>query len=116
MGLSLGISDIQKSYQSGRPSNNKPRQILACFASYRTRAAVYDVKSRLKTTDIFVSEDLTKWRNQLFYQARQLKKKKRIEDTYTRDGHIIVKFKDPAGGVRQAVVLSESDLSDLNHR
>ena len=81
IGLVLNITDIQRSNCSGRPSNISPKQILARFASYRIAAQVCIAKRRLKDMNLYVSEDLTKWRNNIFFQARRPKKTQQIEDS-----------------------------------
>ena len=45
------------------------------------------------TQKIFINEDLTKYRAQLLYQARTLKRQKKIEDCWSWDGSILIKNK-----------------------
>lgn len=43
---------------------------------------------------VFISEDLTISRHELFFQTRKLKKSKEIKDTFTRDGKIVIKLEN----------------------
>ena len=54
---------------------------------YRERIQV------LRNTGIYIQEDLTKENSFLFYQARKLKKKKIIVNTWTQEGEVYYKEK-----------------------
>ena len=45
---------------------------------------------------VFISEDLTNERKELFFKTRMLKMSNKVKDTFTRDGRIIVKINDSA--------------------
>ena len=89
LGANLTLNDIQRSHQTGPKGTNSA--IIFRFLSYRTRALVWRSRFRLKGTNIFLSEDLTKRRNKLAYKACQLKRDKIIADTYTTDGKVMIK-------------------------
>ena len=95
MGLDIQESDIDRVHRVGRKGvSDKIRPIIVNFTSYRVRGIVFRAKSRLKserTKSIYINEDLTKARSELFFKARQLKRDKRISDCWTFDGRILVK-------------------------
>ena len=95
MGLDLQASNIDRVHRVGRKENDKKtRPLLVKFATYQARDSVFRAKSRLKSAEtrgIFVNEDLTRQRAQLFYNARQLKKTGKIADCWTYDGKILLK-------------------------
>ena len=62
-------------------------------------------RRELRDTDIYVSDDLTRRRSNLFYLARQKKKLKRCAQTRTFDGNIFVRVTDDSS----AVVITDSD-------
>ena len=112
IGLSLTDSDIDRSHWVGKPNGLKARQIIVKLTSYRSRQQVYKARSRLKASDyknVYINEDLTKIRNKLLYDARQLLENKhsKIDGVWSADGVIIVK--DTAGRIHR--VLSRDDLS-----
>ena len=74
-------------------TQTQPRPIIFKMVSYQTRHKVYSARSKLKNSDsrLFINEDLTHARSQLFYKTRQLKREKKINDTWTHDGNVLVK-------------------------
>ena len=116
LGVNLQLEDIQRSHRVGRKGADN-RAIIVRFCSYRTRAKVWRAKTKLKNSDIFVSEDLTRYRNKLAYSARKLKREKRLVDTYTTDGKILVKARlnlnDPTPKTFE--VKEEADLDKYRH-
>lgn len=89
------VSGITVAENSGAKSvRTKPRDIIIKFVSYRARNKMYSCKSKLKNTGykgVFLNEDLTKSRSQLYYQSRVLAQRKLINSTWTSDGTIIIK-------------------------
>ena len=67
------------------------RPIIVRFVSERVRDSVYRARTRLKGHDIYLNEDLTARRAKLAYDARQLKKVKKIVDCWSSYGKVIVK-------------------------
>ena len=90
--------------KASRTTSDRPLDIIVKFQSYRTRARLLtkDAMVQLReasedTSDkdkMFVSEDLTTVRKELFFKTRTLKKQGHIKSTFTRDGKIIVKLAD----------------------
>ena len=58
---------------------------------------------------IYISEDLTKTRKELFYKSRTLKKKRYLKSTFTRDGKFIVNIDDN----NRWFITSQSDLEAM---
>jgi hypothetical protein len=102
MDLDVSPEQIDRLHRVGKRSDEKARSILVKFATYRTRNKVMRNRTLLKNvpqpqatdqgqTRIFINEDLTKYRSNLLYQARQLKKRDKIKDCWSWDGTILVK-------------------------
>ncbi len=93
-------SDIEMAFRMGRPSTtNQPRKVLLKFRSQKKRDQFY--KRRKKTPisedvskNIYINEDLTLHRSQLFHDARKLVKQRRLHSTWTQHGNIMVKKKE----------------------
>lgn len=93
-----------------------PRAIIVKFASRRTKARVMRNKKLLKdnpfkaaddsTHTVYISDDLTKRRANLAYQARQLKSSDKIRDTWTYDCKILIKYTNG----RISPIMNASDL------
>ncbi|CAH2084110.1 unnamed protein product [Euphydryas editha] len=98
----LGITNFSadtfsRCQRFGRPDSKKPRAILVKFRETSSRDEVWFAKSKLKGTDITISEFLTKSRHEAFLMARQ---HLGITKCWTRDGTIICIGPD---GVRHRV-------------
>ena len=97
LGVNIDINEIDRSHRVGKPSGNgKPRTILVKFISYRARDKLYSARKKSKS-GIFVSEDLTRRRQGLFFKARQHYKLGSFSHTWTKDGKILVRL--PNGDV-----------------
>ena len=95
MALDTQPSDIDRIHRLGKKKpSGQPRPVLVKFATYRQRNLVFTAKSRLKNYNrgkIYVNEALTQERSELFFQARKLKREKKIQDSWTYDGRVILK-------------------------
>ncbi len=114
---SLGVeADIDISHRIG-PINSSPsspaRPIIVRLKSRRSKVALMSAKKNLKTAKlpeisknwpvvssgrhnntpprIFINEDLTKQRAAVAALARDLKRRKQVDDTWVRDGNIFIK-------------------------
>ena len=97
----ISINDIDRSHRLGKPRRSngqtvKPRDIIIKFTSYRARQKLLKNKSKLRSkgfNNVFVNENLTAIRDNIFYETRKLARNKLIDSTWTSDGTIIVKDK-----------------------
>ena len=111
----ITAEDFDRVHRVGPKNAEKSRAILVKFSTYPARNRVFRSKKLLKpdkkatpttggasdtnqskgrgTQKIFINEDLTKYRAQLLYQARTLKRQKKIEDCWSWDGSILIKNK-----------------------
>lgn len=92
--IDMNMSALDRVHRIGKKKNDAVRPLIVKFATYRERNRVYRAKQRLKsdnTERIFLNEDLTRKRSLLLYQARQLKKRKRINDCWSFDGQVLIK-------------------------
>ena len=69
LGVDIECNDISRSHRVGR-SGSKPRPILVKFVSYRMREKLYSNRKKM-AKKTYISEDLTRYRQGLFYKARQ---------------------------------------------
>ena len=92
LGLDININDIGRSHVIGKVKNGKS-QVIVRFLSYRIRNRVYTNKKALKghPDNIFITENLTKYRTELVKKLSQLKYSKQIYTYWTSDGRIYVK-------------------------
>ena len=117
LNIELNPSDIARSHRitpkpkpgsTARSENPKP--IIVKFNTYNTRQAVFDAKSRLRGTKIFIQEDLTPHRRELLNAARQKSTVKRV---WTNDGKITVLVSVPGSNDRKVTIRNKSDIERL---
>lgn len=108
VGSPILTTEIDRAHKILKRANaddsNKPPDIIVKFVSYRTKASILtkepmvklreDNDNKPRSLKVFIGEDLTNNRKEIFYKTRTMKKSKHIKDTFPRDGRIIVKIND----------------------
>ena len=93
----VSMEHIDRVHRVGPVKPGKSRPILVKFSMYRTRNSIFRAKKILKEVNqasnknIYVNEDLTKFRSTLLYKAREMKRQKMITDCWSWDGTILIK-------------------------
>ena len=116
--VNLTPGDIDIVHRMNTKSKDKPRPIIARFSNYNAKSKLYKARFNLRKADlkvvgaekVFINENLTAWRAELFKEARKLKKKYRNGKTWTIDGKIFLKTDITAKVVR---IDSHEDLKGL---
>lgn len=93
LNVPLTQADIDRSHRVGKPIRGG-RQIIVKFATYRARQALFEERKKLtqiqKYSNVFINEDLTARRSKLLYDARQIKRTKKLMAAYSSSGKIVV--------------------------
>ena len=98
--LSAERIGLRKKQGKNRQQNRRemPRPILVKFNNHWTKREVFREKMQLKhlevsenETRVFISEDLTPEMSEIFYNARQLVKSKRLCSAWTWEGQVYIK-------------------------
>lgn len=88
-------SDGSSSGQSNKSADQRPRDIIIKFTTYRARQQMFSRRSELKHSKVFervfINEELTRLRGEVFYNARRLVKSKHLKSAWTSNGVILVK-------------------------
>lgn len=74
------------------PSSKQGPAVLVSFLNIWVRKKIYFAKKMLKGSNIFISEDLPKEEGHIFYLCRQLKRQRKIKETWTKE--LVVYIKD----------------------
>jgi len=94
--VELSLEEIDRSYRVGKKTS-KARDIIVKFVSYRSRNRFYRARVRGKDTPalakVYVNEDLTRKRNHILYECRQLFNDELVAGTWSFDGNIFIKDK-----------------------
>lgn len=98
LNLDIDPSDIDRSHRLGKKTSSKPsRDIIVRFVSYKTKVKFMKARKAARQynsqngTAHFISEDLTRKRSNLAFQARKLKRDGTIKDSWTYDGKVFIK-------------------------
>ncbi len=94
IGADVPLDYVDRAHRLGKPMPNVPRDIIVKFATYRSKKRVMLKKSNLKKngrTGVYINDDLTRVRSDIYYKARSLFKDKKISSTWSADGTIIIK-------------------------
>lgn len=90
--------DIDVCHRIGQIKNNKTRPVLVRLLRRRQRDVIMFNKKQLKNiTDnnnrqcFYINDDLTKFRDNMFFEARKLQKLNKIKNAYSMGGNIYVK-------------------------
>jgi len=91
MGLVLKPADITTIHPL--PSKAQEKPMLVQFAKTEVKRNVLANRKYLKGSNIYINEQLTKTRADIYWQARELKKKK-LHSTWTYNGRIYYKLNE----------------------
>lgn len=69
VGVTVQLTDIDRSHRVGVKRGDRPRPLIAKFVSYRNRNEIFRNKKKLKNSGITIREDLTKVRYNLLQEA-----------------------------------------------
>jgi len=106
------LADISIAHRLKADKKDANRPVIVRFTNRRVRNLVYNSKKQLKTYTVgrvFISEHLTKMSSDLFYNARQLLRDKKIFGTRTQNGQVYVHL-SPDPSTRGSLIRFAADL------
>lgn len=80
-GATLCDADIDRCHRLGKPNGNSSRKVIVKFTNSAARQRVYQARKTFGN-GIFVQENLTRLRQQLGFEARQLVRARTLEKTW----------------------------------
>ncbi len=109
-------SDVEESYRLGRVTEKKKnRDLIIKFKKKSIRNQFYSNRKKLVPTpdqpNVFVNEQLTEHRANLFYAARKLVKSKKIHSAWSQRGNILVRKEE---GDKPRQVLTHGELAKIS--
>ena len=98
-GVNISRDDVDIVHRLKRKTNGAPRPIIVRFSNYRAKNELYRARLNLKKINlqelnadkIFINENLTPWRANLFREARKVRRNYPNGKTWTIDGKIFLK-------------------------
>lgn len=111
LGGSISLDEIDRSHRVGKryvPGSSqgsdrsaptiRPRDIIVKFTSYRSRQKLFNIRANAKGKElynkVFINEDLSRARSNVFFKARLLARKGQIQSAWTSDGTILLRDND----------------------
>lgn len=94
MGVTITSDDIDRSHPIGRSNRNNKIQIICKFKTWKAKNKVFSAKKELKNNSdkIFITEDLTRYRQSIVSKLIEAKKRKSIFSFWTFDGRVYTKL------------------------
>ena len=102
--------EICRAHRIGRPADDgSSRPCILKLSTYQARQKIYKKRSNLKhsASQVYINEDLTQRRSELLWKACQLKKQRKIQDTWSYDGNVLIKTLDSR--IKKVSELSQLD-------
>ncbi len=113
----LNKDDIAEVNRLGQSNNDKPRDVIIKFKHreirnqfYQHRKRLYSDDIRKSATGIYINEDLTQYRQRLYFDIRNLRKRSAIYAVWTSSGTVMVKLKESS---EPQAVKSHRELANL---
>lgn len=109
--LDLAANDIERTHRLGsKKKTDRSRPIIIKFWSYKTRARIFSVKSKFKSTNYRIAESLTKTRMAVLKAARD---RFGVHRCWTSDGKILFNIGGEDGTGKRHVVTSLEELAQV---
>lgn len=106
--IELNNNDIDKSHRVTKFKLNVSRPILVKFTNSSARQRVMDARKSLGP-GVFVQEDITMFRQNLSYQARQLVRAKTLERTWIAGGRVQARLANSD----KFLITCQNDIEDI---
>lgn len=110
-GMEVNSDNIEACHPLKHIDKSKPPAIILRFANRKFKNDLLRQGSKLKGSDVYLNEHLTKCNGEIAKRARYLRKQKKIQDTWSYNCKISVKLN---GTPEQAKVLLVRSLKDLD--
>jgi exosome complex exonuclease DIS3/RRP44 len=110
LGMQLNYTDILRSHPIGRPNRNGKIQIICRFQNWKVKNDIFRNKRNLKNSDVFITEDLTKYRQGIIHELTCAKRARTVHSFWTNDGRIFTKLSESGP---KYLIRSVSDLHKI---
>ncbi len=113
--MNLNKTDVRDIYRLGRVTAKKNcRDMIIKFKKKSARDQFYNNRKKLTSNsvqpNIYINEQLTEYRANLFFAARKLVKRRKLHSTWTQRGNVLVR-KDESEKPKQ--IRHHKELSEL---
>ena len=113
----------RKNPAKGKNNTKKQKDVIVRFTNRKAKNSVMAKKSMLKRRKedgqppIFISEHLTKATSELFYQARELRRMKKINNTWTYNCKVFIRTNGRTPEEQKTIPISNiTDLEQFHNK
>lgn len=110
-GIQLDCNSIEACYPLPRKNASEKSAVIMRFVNRKFKTALLKQGRKLKGSNVFINENLTKHNAVIAKKARYLKKQRKIQNTWTTNCKIFIKLN---GSPEEAKVLVIRNLEDLD--
>lgn len=110
LGIALQDDDRSRSHPIGKANRKGNNQIICKFKNWKIKNKIYTAKRSFRNTDIFVTEDLTQYKQSIIQELVRAKRAGKIYSFWTNDGRIFLKLSDKG---RKHIICSVNELHEL---
>ena len=103
-GIHLNCNNIEACHPLPRRNNSDKPAIIIQFVNRKHKIALLREGRRLKGTDVYLNEHLTKRNAEIAKNARYLKKQKEIQNTWTTNCKVFIKLNGPPKEAKGLVI------------
>jgi ABC-type Na+ efflux pump permease subunit len=90
LGTNITSDDIDYTVKL-KTGETQPNKLRIVFSDNGKKAKVIKQKKKLKDSQIWVTDDLTKLRSELAYEARKAVREEKISQTWVHDSNVFIK-------------------------
>lgn len=109
-GIEMDLEHIEACHQIPTRGSRKPMVIMR-FVNRRNKVALLKQGRKLKDTDVYMNDNLTKHNADIARKARQLKKQNKIQHTWVANCRVLVKLN---GTPEEAKVIAVRSIEELD--
>lgn len=110
LNIELSEDDISRSHPIGKPNSKGNIQIICKMKNWKIKNSVFQSKRKLKNSNVFITEDLTRFRQGIVQELTKGKRAGKVHSFWTNDGRIFAKLSEKG---RKFIIRSVNELHQL---
>ena len=110
-GININPDEISVCHTLGKGGKDNQPPIIIRLISRKTKSFILSQAKKLKGSNIYINEHLTKKNAAIAKEARRLRKENKIISTWSRNCKIFIKYSDDREHTKVSVVTDITELS-----
>ncbi len=109
-GIEVDLNNIEACHPLPRRNDGNTSAIIMRFVNRKHKSALLKQGRKLKGTNVFINEHLTKRNSDIARKARNLKKQGKIQSTWTNNCKVLIKLNRTPEQAKVVVIRNMEDL------